>query len=113
MEISSSYIDGSVLMGPDALLQRYEVALFSDEGTFEGDPNFGIGLERFVGEPNNEVTAKAIKSLIQSKTELLFPEIKILTLSISKPQFNQVNIIITVQLVPYNQTSNIQKSINI
>jgi len=109
-DLSLSYIDGKIVKDADALLERYEIALFTSFDSVMGDPSFGIGLDQFISEPNDAVTSKAIASVIKAKSNV-FPEIKILSIALSRPQINQITIDLSVMIVPYGIIKKINKNI--
>jgi phage baseplate assembly protein W len=110
-DISLSYEDGSTLTGADAIIQQYEIALFTSQTEFSSDPTFGIGLEDFISEPNNETTARAIKQQIISKTKSRFPEITIRKILIQRAQENQVTVQLDIIVLPYAEEGTIKKDI--
>jgi len=112
-DISLSYEDGSTITGADAILQQYEIAIFTMPAEFSPNPAFGIGLEQFLGEVNNKTTARAIKQLIVSKTDKLFPEISIQKILIIQPQDNQITVQMDVTIVPYAARRTLSKDISL
>ena len=110
-DISLSWQDGSTLIGANALLQQYEIALFTGQQEFASDPTFGIGLESFLSEPASPATARAIKSVVESITAQYFPEVSIRSLSITKPAFNQITINLSIILVPYGLEQTINRTL--
>jgi len=111
MDISPSYIDNQTLTGADAVLQQYEIALFTTSGSWGPDPTFGFSLEYYLSEPNTPQTATAIKSAIVAVTKSKFPQIQIESIKISRPTQYQVSIDLRVVVVPYGAKALIQKTI--
>lgn len=110
-DISLSYTDGSTLTGADAILQQYEIALFTIPTEFSPDPTFGIGIETYLGEANSPVTAKAIKQRIVSFTRDQFPEIAIRGILITRSQTNQINVQLDIMILPYGERRVINKDV--
>lgn len=110
-DISISYIDGVTLFAADAVLQQYEIALFTNEQGFPSDPTFGIGISSFVGEQNSPSTAAAIKSIVESITSRDFPEIRLLSINVTAPAFNQITVDIRVMVIPYGEERTISKTL--
>lgn len=110
-DISLDYNDGKTITGADAILQQYEIALFTMPTEFSPDPEFGIGIEQFVGEPNTENTAYVIEQHIRSLTNRFFPEITIANMFLEKPQENQITINMNIIIVPYAARRTIRKNV--
>lgn len=111
-DISISYKDGSTLSEADAILEQYEIALFTSPSEFSPDPTFGIGIEDFISEPNTPTNAKALKQQIIARTKARFPEILIERIAITAPQDNQLNIQLDILIVPYGERATINKEIS-
>ena len=111
IDISLSYEDGEVIKKARALLQRYEIALFTVPGELSCEPEFGIGIEQWVSEPNNEKSAKALRQHIIAMTDTNFPYIKIISLAISKTALDTISIDLRVMVVPENVEATIQKDV--
>jgi hypothetical protein len=109
-DVSLSYVDGSTLTGADAILEQYEIALFTVPGEFSAEPAFGIGVQQWVGEVNDSRNAKAIRQHIIAKTKELFPEISIVSVSISRSN-STLSVNLEVVVMPYNQRGTIKKDI--
>jgi hypothetical protein len=56
------------------ILQKIEMTLFSNEGDYIGDLNFGCSLEFYIW--NTTVSAEYIKGVIQSQFDKYIPELK-------------------------------------
>lgn len=110
-DISLSYVDGITILDGDAILEQYQIALFTERTEFSSDPSFGFGLETFLAEINNEVSAKAIKQRIISYTAEQFPEIIIRGIQITVPQGNQINISLSITVIPYGLSTTLSKDI--
>lgn len=110
-DISLSYEDGSTLTQGNAILQQYQIALLTEPTEFSSDPTFGLGLETFIAEANNEISGKAIRQRIVSYTRDNFPEIRIRNILITRPQDNQVSIRLDITVVPFGLNSTIRKDV--
>ena len=112
-DISISYSDGSTIKNADAILQQYEIALFTVPGEFSGEPDFGIGVQQWVAEPNNELSAQSLKQHIEAKTANMFSEIAISSLKIFQSAANSsvLTIELNVIILPYNQQRTITKDV--
>ena len=112
-DISISYKDGSTLYGADAILEQYEIALFTIPGEFSADPTFGIGIQQFVDEINNQKTAKAIRQFIIAQTNNFFPEIGILNIFTTRNvPSGTLTINIDLVILPYNKRTTLRKEIS-
>ena len=111
-DISLDFRDGATLEGPDAILNAYEIALFTSPTEFSADPEFGFGLLDYVGEVNNEQNALSIRNFIVSKTKQFFPEIEITKLEIFKTDTNTISIQLDVTVIPYAEKRTIQKEVS-
>jgi phage baseplate assembly protein W len=109
-DISLSFEDGRTLTGADAILQQYEIALFTIPTEFHSEPGFGIGLEQFIGEPNSEISARTLRQRILATTRDNFPEIKINSVQMIQ-QENTLTIQMDVTIVPYAQRATIRKDV--
>lgn len=112
-DISISWEDGSTITNADAVIQQYEIALFTSSGEFWAEPNFGMGLEDYIAEPNNDALAKAIRAMITAKTATQFPELRITGMQVLRNSFNTVSIGIDVIIVPYGERRLIQKDLEL
>jgi len=112
-DISLSHRDGITILDGDAILEQYEIALFTARVEFSADPAFGFGLEKFLGEINNKVSALAIKQSIISYTAEAFPEVIIHGIQITIPQGNQINISLNITIIPYGLSTTLSKDITL
>ena len=110
-DISLSYEDGSVLTDADAILQAYEIMLFTSPCEFSAAPDFGIGLEDYIGEVLNARNAAELRNFIIAKTRDYFPEIQILNLQVIKKDISTIAVQIDILVVPYGQRRTINKEI--
>lgn len=110
IDISLSHIDGRTLFDGDAVLERYEIFLFTSPTEFSPFLTFGAGLDDLISEPNTEQVSSAIRQRILAETERLFPQIVINSISLTRPQLGQLNISLDVTVVPYNQRKIINRS---
>lgn len=110
-DITHSYVDGSVLQDADAVLHRYEIALFTVPGEFSPDPDFGIGIQQWVGEANTKENAESLRRYVISKTKKMFPQIQVLNCVVYQKDLNTSTIEINVIIIPYNKRATIKKDI--
>jgi len=110
-DISLSWEDGSTITRTEAIKQQYEIALFTSPGELSAEPDFGIGLKRYIGEVNNEKNAKALKQLIVSKTKELFPEISLTRIEISRTTVDTISITIEFAVIPFAQVTSITRTV--
>ena len=77
------------------------------------DPLFGVGLERFLFEPNNLATKEQIESIIRDQVSKYLPIVTIVSLKIQQID-NSMNIFLSYTLRDYSnaiQTLTIQRDI--
>jgi len=60
----NSYGDFTELTDIDAVIKNIETDLLINKGTYLFDPEFGVGIHKFVFEPANEFTKTKLEQLI-------------------------------------------------
>lgn len=110
MEITTSFVDGKILKEAEAILARYELALFTMPGEIESEPDFGIGMERYIGETNNRATADSVAQFIYLETQAKFPEIKVKSVKIDQSE-TKMSVTISVIVIPYGVSADILRTI--
>jgi len=78
-------------------LQNLKMLILTSPGERIMDPNFGVGLKRFLFEQNNPLTYGQIEGKIRNQVQTYLPYIKIFRINFKKPKelentFNFVNI---------------------
>lgn len=102
-DISLSYKTGKTISDADAIMEQIEIALLTIPDEFSPDTNFGLGLEQYIYEINDEVNAKAIRHTLLAYMERRFPEVSVADLVISRPQLEQINIKLDINILDTNE----------
>ena len=102
-ELQTSFKNGKVITGADAVIERFSIACLMALGEFSPTPGEGIGLGDLVDEPNTNRTIGNVKTQIKGLVRKRFPEIKILDLSVTAPALNQLAIELRAFVIPAGQ----------
>ena len=103
MEIQTSYKNGKVIMGADAILERLEIALLMGKGEFSPKPSDGIGIGDFADEPAIKKTANNLKMQIDKLVKAKFPQLKLLRTAVEVDSSNVLSVAIDVFVTPEGQ----------
>ena len=85
-----------------AVRQNLKMLILTSPGERVMDPNFGVGLRRFLFEMANEYVYEDIRAAIQRQIEVYMPFVKIKNIAIKAPQeglFESSGVPIAVQLL--------------
>lgn len=60
----NSYGDFKELISVDAVIKNIQIDLLIPNGTYIFDPEFGVGIHKFLFEPVNDITKRRIENLV-------------------------------------------------
>jgi len=112
LPFNNNAVFGSTYLTKDAIRNNLINFFLTNQRERVFNPTYGAGLEAFIFEQNNEDTTEAIEFRINQIIEENFPSVQANTQVISNPDLNNINVLITYDIIGTDISDQIQIQFN-